>query len=57
MKKRILNYEAECYTCERMTWFTEDLQQKPEHIGGYDMVWADCTVCGFGVQFYGSNAE
>jgi hypothetical protein len=57
VKKRILNYEAECYTCERLTWFTEDLSQTPEHIGGYDMVWADCTVCGFGVKFYGSNAE
>ena len=57
MKKRILNYEAECHTCDRLTWFTEDLDQKPERLGDSEMIWADCTVCGFGVQFYGSNAE
>ena len=57
MSKGIITYQAECYTCESETLFTEDLDQKPEHIGGYDMVWADCTVCGFGVKFYGSNAE
>ena len=57
MSKGIITYEAECYYCEAKTMFTEDLSQTPEHIGGYDMVWADCTVCGFGVKFYGSNAE
>lgn len=57
MKKRILNFEAECDHCDKVTWFTEDLDQVPTPIGGYDMVWADCTVCGFGVQYYGSNAE
>ena len=56
MSKGVVTYEAECYTCEAGTLFTEDLSQTPEHIGGYDMVWADCTVCEFGVKFYGSNA-
>lgn len=57
MKKRILNFEAECNYCDRLTWFEEDLDQVPDHIGGYDMVWADCTVCGMGVKYFGSNAE
>jgi len=57
VKKGIITYEAECYYCEAGTMFTEDLDQQPEHLGGYDMIWADCTECGFGVQFYGSNAE
>ena len=57
MSKGIITYEAECYICDRGTLFTEDLDQEPTPIGGYDMIWADCTVCGFGVQFYGSNAE
>ena len=57
MSKRVITYEAECYYCEAGTMFTEDLDQEPEHLGGYDMIWADCTECGWGVQFYGSNAE
>ncbi len=60
MSKRFITYEAECYTCDKATLFTEDLDQKIENLGGYlltDMVWAECTECGFGVQFYGSNAE
>ena len=56
MSKRVYNFEAECDYCERVTWFEEDLDQVPDHIGGYDMVWADCTVCGMGVKYFGSNA-
>lgn len=56
-RKRIITYNAECYTCERETPFTEDLDQEPTPVAGYDMIWADCTVCGYGVPFYGSNAE
>lgn len=55
--KRVINYEAHCDNCDRSTWFEEDLDQKPQHVGGYDMIWADCGSCGFGVQFYGSNAD
>jgi hypothetical protein len=61
VSKRFITYEAECYYCEAGTMFTEDLDQKTEDVetplGTYNMVWADCTECGWGVQFYGSNAE
>ena len=57
MSKGIITYQAECYICDMETLFTEDLDQQPERLADSEMVWADCTVCGFGVQFYGSNAE
>jgi len=62
LSKRYLNFEAECDFCEKVTWFREDLNQKPrfvktEMFGGYDLVLAECCECGFGVEYFGTNAD